>query len=193
MLPRLAAADRRAVERADRALGRIETPLVGTPVSKFEHLMKRVDPQQVEAMIEESKQEAPATDRRPSSGGVRRQRRAAGRRAAGAEHCTIDEFVKVDLRVARVVAAEDVPEANKLLQLTLSLGGDERRNVFAGIKGAYKPEELVGRLVICAANLAPRKMKFGISEGMVLAAGAGGKEIFLLNPDSGAAPGMRVH
>ena len=96
----------------------------------------------------------------------------------------------------RIVAAEHVPDAKKLLRLTLSLGGEEKRNVFAGIKSAYKPEELVGRLVICVANLQPRQMKFGLSEGMVTAAGGGGpegKEIFLLSPDSGAKPGQRVH
>ena len=110
-----------------------------------------------------------------------------------AEHCTIDDFTKVDLRVARVVAANAVVGADKLLQLTLSMGGEGTRNVFAGIKSAYKPEDLVGRLVIFCANLAPRKMKFGLSEGMVLAAGTGGQEIYLLNPDSGAKPGQRVH
>jgi len=110
-----------------------------------------------------------------------------------AETISFDEFVKVDLRVARVVAAEDVPKANKLLKLTLSLGGDHRRTVFAGIKGVYQPEDLVGRLLICAANLAPRQMKFGLSEGMVLASGPGGKEIYLLAPDEGAKPGQRVH
>jgi methionyl-tRNA synthetase len=86
-----------------------------------------------------------------------------------------------------------VQDSNKLLRLTLSLGGAERRNVFAGIKGVYKPEDLLGRLVICCANLEPRKMRFGTSEGMVLAAGAGGQEIFVLSPDSGAVPGQRVH
>ncbi|MGH7192790.1 MAG: methionine--tRNA ligase subunit beta, partial [Candidatus Saccharimonadales bacterium] len=106
---------------------------------------------------------------------------------------TFDEFAKVDLRVARVVAAEEVPKSKKLLRLTLSLGGDERRNVFAGIKSAYKPEELVGRLVICAANLAPRQMQFGTSEGMVVASGLGGQDIHLLRPDEGAKPGQRVH
>jgi len=97
------------------------------------------------------------------------------------------------LRVARVVSASAVEGADKLVQLTLSLGGDLRRNVFAGIKSAYTPEQLVGRLVIVVANLAPRKMRFGISEGMVCAAGGGGQEIFLLSPDSGAVPGQRVH
>ena len=101
-----------------------------------------------------------------------------------AETINFDEFAKVDLRVVRVVAAEEVPEAKKLLKLTLSLGGDNQRTVFAGIKGVYKPEELVGRLVICAANLAPRKMKFGLSEGMIVAAGGGGGEIYLLAPDA---------
>src|SRR4029078_3071658 len=98
--------------------------------------------------------------------------------------------------VARVVAAEQVPEAKKLLKLTLSLGGDERRNVFAGSRSAHRQEDLVGRLVICVANLQPRQMKFGLSEGMVTAAGGGcpeGKEIFLLDVDEGAKPGHRVH
>jgi methionyl-tRNA synthetase len=107
--------------------------------------------------------------------------------------CTIEDFAKVDLRVARIISAEDVPEAKKLLKLTLSLGGDVRKTVFAGIKAAYKPEDLVGRLVVCVANLAPRQMKFGLSEGMITAAGAGGEEVFLLAPDSGAKPGHRVH
>ena len=106
---------------------------------------------------------------------------------------TIDDFAKVDLRVARVITADDVPEAKKLLRLTLSLGGDERRTVFAGIKAAYKPEQLVGRLVVMAANLAPRQMKFGLSEGMIVAVGPGDKEVFLLGIDSGAKPGQRVH
>ncbi len=110
-----------------------------------------------------------------------------------AAECTIDDFAKVDLRVARVLAAEHVPEAKKLLKLTLSLGGDNTRTVFAGIKAAYEPEKLVGRLVIMVANLAPRQMKFGLSEGMVTAAGAGGTEVFLLSPDEGAVPGHRVH
>jgi methionyl-tRNA synthetase len=107
--------------------------------------------------------------------------------------CTIDDFAKIDLRVARIIKAEEVPEAKKLLKLTVSLGGDQTRQVFAGIKAAYKPEELVGRLVIVVANLLPRQMKFGLSEGMVTAAGAGGTEVFLLSPDSGAKPGHRVH
>lgn len=174
-----------------------QTPLVGTSVSKFEHLMKRVELAQVQAMIEEGKQSAPETsppaDLQASASQWNDGPEALAIEPLVAEHCTIDDFTKVDLRVARVVAANEVAGADKLLQLTLSLGGDVTRNVFAGIKAAYKPEDMVGRLVIVCANLAPRKMKFGISEGMILAAGTGGKEVFVLNPDTGAKPGQRVH
>ena len=104
---------------------------------------------------------------------------------------SFDDFAKVDLRVATIVAAEHVEGADKLLQLTLDLGG-EQRNVFAGIKSAYDPEKLVGRQTVMVANLAPRKMRFGMSEGMVLAAGPGGSELFVLSPDEGAQAGMRV-
>ena len=182
-----------------------QTPLVGTRVSKFEHLMKRVELAQVQAMIEDGKSTTP--DAAPEASATASAAASSPAPASPygdgpeplaheplvAEHCTIDDFTKVDLRVARVLAASAVVGADKLLQLTLSMGGEGTRNVFAGIKSAYKPEDLVGRLVIFCANLAPRKMKFGMSEGMVLAAGTGGQEIYLLNPDSGAKPGQRVH
>ena len=109
-----------------------------------------------------------------------------------AAECTVDDFAKVDLRVARVVSAEAVPEADKLLKLTVTLGGGTTRTIFAGIKAHYAPETLVGRLVVVVANLKPRKMRFGISEGMVVAAGGSG-EAYVLSPDSGARPGQRVH
>ena len=110
-----------------------------------------------------------------------------------AAECTIDDFTKVDLRVARVLTAEEVPEARKLLKLTVSLGGDATRTIFAGIKGHHAPESLVGRLVVVVANLAPRQMKFGLSEGMVVAAsGEGAEGVFLISPDAGALPGMRL-
>jgi methionyl-tRNA synthetase len=104
---------------------------------------------------------------------------------------SIDDFMKVDLRIAKIEKAEPVEGADKLLALTLDVG-DSQRQVFAGIKAAYDPDTLVGKHVIVVANLAPRKMRFGISEGMVLAAGPGGEDIFLLSPDDGAKPGMRV-
>ena len=108
-----------------------------------------------------------------------------------ADTIEFEDFAKIDLRVAKIIAAENVEKANKLLQLTLDLGG-EQKNIFAGIKSAYKAEDLVGRLTVVVANLAPRKMRFGVSEGMVVAAGPGGKDIWLLSPDSGAQPGMRI-
>ena len=101
------------------------------------------------------------------------------------------DFAKVDLRVVRIAKAEHVDGADKLLRLTLDLGG-ATRHVFAGIKSAYKPEDLEGRLTVMVANLAPRTMKFGVSEGMVLAAGPGGTDLFVLQPDAGAEPGMRI-
>ncbi len=195
VLPKLAQQAGQLLQQPIQDWNDSQTPLVGTRVAKFEHLMKRVELAQVQAMIEDGKQSAPETT--PEAAAPATPWNDGPESLAAeplvAEHCTIDDFVKVDLRVARVVAANEVVGADKLLQLTLSLGGEGTRNVFAGIKSAYKPEELVGRLVILCANLAPRKMKFGISEGMVLAAGTGGKEIFLLSPDSGAKPGHRVH
>jgi methionyl-tRNA synthetase len=104
----------------------------------------------------------------------------------------IEDFAKVDLRIARIESAERVEGADKLLKLQVDLGDGGRRTIFAGIRSAYEPQALVGRLTVVVANLAPRKMRFGLSEGMVLAAGPGGEEIFLLSPDAGATPGMKV-
>ncbi|MBX3448819.1 MAG: methionine--tRNA ligase [Planctomycetaceae bacterium] len=192
VLPKLAEQTGRLLNAPIDNWNHSQQPLIGTAVAAFEHMLKRVEPTQVQAMIDEGKQDAPTSEAAPAalpadSGKYLEQEPLT------AEHCTIDDFVKVDLRVARVLACQEVKESNKLLQLTLSLGGDQTRNVFAGIKGVYKPEDLVGQLVIMCANLAPRKMKFGLSEGMVLAAGAGGQEIFVLRADDGAQPGMRVH
>lgn len=177
-----------------------QQPLVGTPVAKFKHLLKRVEPEKVQAMMEESKEAADAAEE--ANAGDEALKAALAKYNDGpealaaeplADECVYDDFTKVDLRVARVVEANHVEGADKLLQLTLSLGGDETRNVFAGIKKAYKPEELVGRMVMYVSNLAPRKMKFGISTGMVAASGPGGEEVFLLSPDEGAKVGQRVH
>ena len=166
-------------------------PVTGRPIAKFKHMMQRVDPKRIEVMIEESKEEneaeassAPTGDWDDSDEDIKAD--------PIADEISIDDFFKTDLRVARIVGANEVPEARKLVKLTLSLGGDETRNVFAGSKSAYQPEELVGRLGVMVANLAPRKMKFGVSEGMIVASGPGGKDIFLLSPDDGAVPGQRV-
>ncbi len=171
-----------------------KTPLTGTPVSKFEHMMKRINPKDIETMIDETKQEqAEEQDANGAGNGEFQDSDEALQAEPLADECTIDDFMKVDLRVARVVNAEHVEGARKLLKLTLSLGGEHRRTVFAGIKSAYEPEALVGQLVVMVANLKPRQMKFGLSEGMVCAAGSGGQDIFLIRPDKGAVPGQRVH
>ena len=168
-----------------------QTPVTGRSIAKFKHMMQRVDPKKIEAMIEESKEENEAEINSLPAGNWDDSDEAI-KADPIADEISIDDFFKTDLRVARIVSANEVPEARKLVQLTLSLGGDETRNVFAGIKSAYQPEELVGRLVVMVANLAPRKMKFGVSEGMIVASGPGGKDIFLLSPDDGAVPGQRV-
>ncbi|MGB9687801.1 methionine--tRNA ligase [Thermogutta sp.] len=174
-----------------------QKPLLGRVVAPFKHMMQRVPEEKLSAVIEESREEeesakasAATTASRPTgldSDEPLRQEPLLE------NTITIDDFTKIDLRVARVLAAEEVPGADKLLKLTLGLGGDVKRTVFAGIKKAYKPESLVGRLVILVANLASRKMRFGISEGMILAAGTGDDQVFLLAPDEGAKPGHRVH
>jgi methionyl-tRNA synthetase len=149
-------------------------PLLGTTLQKFKPLITRVEADQVARMVEQSKESTPVAEPEQKD-----------------ETISIDDFAKVDLRIAKIEKAEAVDGADKLLALTLDVG-DSQRQVFAGIKAAYDPETLVGRYVIVVANLAPRKMRFGVSEGMVLAAGPGGEEIFLLSPDDGAKPGMRV-
>lgn len=187
VLPRMAQQTGELLNEPITSWDQSQRPLLGTPVGKFAHMMQRVDPKKVEAMVEASAEpaEGPATVPMDSDGPLLAEPLA--------ETVSFDDFAKVDLRVVRIIEAEDVQGAQKLLKLTLSLGGEERRTVFAGIKGVYKPQDLVGRLVICVANLAPRKMKFGLSEGMIVAAGGGGGEIYLLSPDSGAKPGQRVH
>lgn len=232
VLPGLAQQTAELLNRPIESWDEIQTPLTGTPVNKFQHLMKRIEDKQVQAMIEESKEDN-AADAGQSAGpefhpadtwkdsgdalanepikpipgpsltfgkGADLEKAAAILNENGIKcsltnepDCTIDDFVKVDLRVARIIEAGHVEGADKLLQLTLSLGGGETRNVFAGIKAAYDPETLVGRLVVCVANLKPRKMKFGLSQGMVCASGGGGKEVYLLSPDDGSVPGQRVH
>ncbi len=166
----------------------VAEPLLDHVIERFRPLMTRIEEKQTEALLAASR-EALAPSAAPSAGATE----PAGPLAAEpiAEEIEFADFAKVDLRVARIAAAEHVAGADKLLRLTLDLGG-ETRNVFAGIKSAYDPQDLVGRLTVMVANLKPRKMRFGVSEGMVLAAGPGGKDLYLLSPDDGAEPGMRV-
>jgi methionyl-tRNA synthetase len=163
---------------------RIQTPLTDHEINKFKPLMQRIEADTVTSMIDDSRAtlEAMAQAAAPET---------ELSKEPVAETISFDEFAKVDLRVVRIAKAEHVKGANKLLQLTLDLGG-ETRNVFAGIKSAYAPEDLEGKLTVMVANLAPRKMKFGVSEGMVLAAGPGGSDIWILEPHEGAQPGMRI-
>jgi methionyl-tRNA synthetase len=145
--------------------------------------MTRVDSDAIENMIEESKESLEETSTLDPDSPLAKD--------PISNEISFDEFAKIDLRIAKIVKAEHVDGADKLLQLTLDIGG-ETRNVFAGIKSAYQPEELEGKLTVMVANLAARKMRFGLSEGMVLAAGPGGSDLFVLSPDEGAVPGMRV-
>jgi methionyl-tRNA synthetase len=175
--------------RAAEFLGRelddwsgIDEPMLGVAVNAFKPLLTRIDPRKLEAIVEESKESLQAA--------------AAGAQDEPAhpelaDEITIDDFLKVDLRIARIVKAESVPDADKLLKLTLDIGSGTRA-VFAGIKSAYDPADLEGRLTVMVANLKPRQMRFGTSEGMVLAAGPGGSDLFVLTADDGAVPGMRV-
>ncbi|MDE0935329.1 MAG: methionine--tRNA ligase [Mariniblastus sp.] len=171
-----------------------QTPLTGSPVAKFKHMMKRIEEKDVRAMEEASKieaeQESALVENNSDQFSDSEQPMID---EPMTDECTIEDFMKVDLRVARIVNAEHVEGARKLLKLTLSLGGEHRKQVFAGIKAAYEPDQLVGRLVVMVANLKPRQMKFGLSEGMVCASGPGGEEVFLLTPDEGSKPGQRVH
>ena len=149
-------------------------------IRKFKPLMQRVDGDKVRQMIEASKeQDAAGDENAEAAGGIFEP------------EISIEEFARIDLRVARIQDAHHVEGADKLIRLVLDVGS-EVRQVFAGIKQAYEPETLIGRQVVMVANLAPRKMQFGVSQGMVLGAGPGGKDIFLLEPDTGAVPGMRV-
>jgi methionyl-tRNA synthetase len=160
----------------------IGVPLAGHGINPFTPLLTRVEQDKVDAMLEDSKH---------SLGGGEPAPPGPLQTDPLAETISFDDFAKVDLRIARIEKAERVEGADKLLRLELSLGG-ETRNVFAGIRSAYSPESLEGRLTVMVANLAPRKMRFGVSEGMVLAAGPGGSDLWILQPDEGAQPGMRI-
>jgi methionyl-tRNA synthetase len=158
-----------------------DTLLFDHEIAPYSHLMTRVDAKQLDALFE-APQEAPKAAPAKAEPAVP---------APTMNEITVEDFAKIDIRIAKILAAEYVEGADKLLKLRVDVG-DAERTIFAGIRSAYEPDKLVGRLTLVLANLKARKMKFGTSEGMVLAAGPGGKDIFLLSPDSGAAPGMKV-
>ncbi|HKB60459.1 MAG TPA: methionine--tRNA ligase [Gallionellaceae bacterium] len=168
----------------------------GHVIREYKHLMHRLDPKLIEAMVAANKEslqpEVQSEQRHAAHQQHTAAKEAKEEEQGDAAFIGVDDFTKVDLRVARIVNAEHVEGADKLLRLTLDIGEDKPRNVFAGIKSAYAPEELIGRLTVMVANLAPRKMKFGLSEGMVLAASNERGGPFILGPDEGAEPGMRI-
>jgi len=175
-----------------------KTPLVDHTIKSYAPLMTRVEKDKIDAMLNEVGASAQGTKPATVSDNSKQVLKKKGvadinptEQEPISEPIQYDDFAKLDLRIARIVNAEAVEGADKLLKLTLDLGG-ETRQVFAGIKSAYAPQDLIDKLTVMVANLAPRKMRFGVSEGMVLAAGPGGDHLFLLHPDNGAQPGMRV-
>jgi methionyl-tRNA synthetase len=174
------------------------------PINAYKHLMTRVDPKQIEALLAANRDSlqatpetgAPAADAKAKSKAAKTAAADKGDKDVTPEVISIDDFAKIDLRVAKIVDCKAVEGSDKLLQLTLDVGEEKTRNVFSGIKSAYQPEQLIGKLTVMVANLAPRKMKFGLSEGMVLAASAADEKaepgLYVLEPHSGAKPGMRV-
>ncbi len=184
ILPKMAEGAERFLKIEPLVWDDAATPLLGHQIQAYEPLFTRLERKAVDALVEASR-EAPAGGEAPAKDGK------AAAPDDSAEHISIDDFAKVELKVAKIVSAELVEGADKLLRLELDLG-DEQRQVFSGIRQAYDPAALVGRLTVVVANLAPRKMRFGVSEGMVLAAGPGGEDIFLISADEGAVPGMVV-
>ena len=190
ILPSLAAAAEQFLNCPPLTFDNANQPLgAGHTINKYQHLMTRVDAKQLDTLFDAPVPQARVTPPSPQS--------SPAPMGEGVKSATIgiEDFGKVDLRIAKIVDAQAVAGADKLVQLTLDIGEETTRNVFAGIKSAYKPEDLIGRLTVMVANLAPRKMKFGLSEGMVLAASdEDGKTpgLFLLEPHQGAAPGMKV-
>jgi methionyl-tRNA synthetase len=187
VLPHLAQQAEAFLNVQDMQWSDLPNNLLDHSINKFKPLMTRIEKDKIDAMIEASKE---ALKDEPKVGHKKAPKAESDIEPIATE-ISFDDFAKLDLRIARIVEAKAVEGADKLLQLTLDIG-NQQRNVFAGIKSAYRPEQLVGQLTVMVANLAPRKMRFGLSEGMVLAAGPGGKDIYILNPDEGATPGMRV-
>ncbi|HEX5649658.1 MAG TPA: methionine--tRNA ligase subunit beta, partial [Steroidobacteraceae bacterium] len=203
VMPRLAAGAEKFLGLPDQSWADAAKPLLGTNIQAYEPLATRVEPAAVRALLDASAESLKPTGAPTTAASTARATKPAAEPqpaspteapALDGEPATIsiDEFGKVDLRIARIESAERVDGADKLLRLGVDLGDLGRRTIFAGIRSAYEPDQLVGRLTVVVANLAPRKMRFGTSEGMVLAAGPGGKDIFVLAPDAGARPGMKV-
>jgi methionyl-tRNA synthetase len=202
VLPKLAEGVETFLGIAPLAWADADTPLSSErPIRAYQHLMTRVDPKQIDALLAANRDSlqaaAPADAKKPAKAADAAKKASDANGGADASDViSIDDFAKIDLRVAKIVDCKAVEGSDKLLQLTLDVGEEKTRNVFSGIKSAYRPEDLIGKLTVMVANLAPRKMKFGLSEGMVLAASAADEKaepgLYVLEPHSGAKPGMRV-
>ncbi|MCS6112960.1 methionine--tRNA ligase [Shewanella baltica] len=196
VLPRLAQ-DVEAFFQLPLTWDALSQDLAGHEIAPFKAMMQRVELDKVNAMVADSKDNLQVTADAPKTAAPKKTAKASSVSSEPlvddpiSETINFDDFAKIDLRIARIVKAEHVADADKLLKLQLDIGG-ETRQVFAGIKSAYSPEDLEGKLTVMVANLAPRKMRFGMSEGMVLAAGPGGSDLWILEPHEGAQPGMRV-
>jgi methionyl-tRNA synthetase len=189
VLPELAIKSENFLNIAPLDWAVIDKPLIDHEINKFKPLLVRIEAKNVDAMVDASKESDPAEQK--GTDAVEADSENSDVVDQIKSEIEFDDFAKVDMRVALILNAESVEGADKLLRLTLDIGS-EQRNVFAGVKAAYKPEDLIGKLTVMVANLAPRKMRFGVSEGMVLAAGPGGEEIYLLEPHAGAKAGMKV-
>jgi methionyl-tRNA synthetase len=190
VLPDMAARSMKFFKETRWSWAHAGTPLLGTTINPYEPLAVRLDPKAVAQLVQPEPAAAPALA--PVQAGASDTATLAAAASVEGNLISIDEFLRVDLRVAKILSAELIDGADKLLKLRVDVGELGQREIFAGIRSAYDPPGLVGRLIVVVANLEPRKMRFGVSEGMMLAAGPGGKDIFALSPDSGAQPGMRV-
>ena len=201
VLPKMAEKANRFFGEAPWTWEAASLPLLGRTIAPYEPLATRLDPKAVAKLIDSEARataaakpaaDPPKKNPAPATTSPVASRPVASSPIGASEMISIEEFSKVELRVAKILQADYIDGADKLLQLRVDLGELGERQVFAGIRSAYEPSSLIGRLTVVVANLAPRKMRFGISQGMILAAGPGGKDLFLLSPDDGALPGMRV-
>jgi len=195
VLPELAEKSEAFLNAGELHWNSVSSPLLAHEINKFKPLMTRIEEDNVNAMLEANKEQlSVAANLHAKTGQTGKSQDSQLAKDPISPVIEYDDFAKIDLRVVKILKAEAVEGADKLLRLTLALDdhGNEKRNVFAGIKSAYKPADLEGKMTLMVANLAPRKMRFGVSEGMVLAAGPGGEELYLLSPDEGAKAGMRV-
>ncbi|MBR0518833.1 methionine--tRNA ligase subunit beta, partial [bacterium] len=188
VMPKFASKTEASLKTGNMDWSNINSTLENRQIEKLPHLATRTEKESIDKMTEETIKENAVEIKEKTE-----EKAEISEIEPIAPECTIDDFAKIDLRVGYVKKAEHVEGAKKLLHLIVDIGGGIEKNIFAGIKSAYNPEQLEGTQVVIVANLQPRKMKFGMSEGMVVAAGPGGSDIFVLRPDNGAKPGDRIH